>query len=263
MAGRFIRGSHLRSLLPAVLLLAPALAVATILVGAFTGAERPNGADGAATAEAATHGDKSGGRGAKTITIGWVGDITPGSQYGLPANGGASLFANVGDTLRAPDLMAGNLEGTLSTGGASKCGAGAANCFAFQAPPANGRALGAAGLEAVALLLHLDLGVLRLLHFVEDAAGVGDGDADAGALRVGKGGRQRQAAQQRQRDQGLEVHRVNPPYVRLPAPWRRRRRRPPRAPRARARQRPRTATHARRRPQVAAARGYRRYRPIA
>ena len=34
---RLIRASHLRSLLPAVLLLAPALAVATILVGAFTG----------------------------------------------------------------------------------------------------------------------------------------------------------------------------------------------------------------------------------
>ena len=47
--------------------------------------------------------------------------------------------------------MAGNLEGTLSTGGASKCGAGAANCFAFQAPPANARALGAAGLDVVNL----------------------------------------------------------------------------------------------------------------
>src|SRR6185436_5042703 len=88
MAERFIRASHLRSLLPAVLLLAPALAVATILIGAFTGAERPSGADGVAPAEAATHGDWAHGRGAKTITIGWVGDITPGSQYGLPANGG-------------------------------------------------------------------------------------------------------------------------------------------------------------------------------
>jgi len=85
------------------------------------------------------------------VNIGWVGDITPGSQYGLPANGGASLFANVRGTLRAPDLMAGNLEGTLSSGGASKCGAGAANCFAFQAPPANARALGAAGLDVVNL----------------------------------------------------------------------------------------------------------------
>ena len=151
MAERFIRASHLRSLLPAVLLLAPALAVATILVGALTGAERPAGSDGGvAPAQAAT---KSGGRAgrANTITIGWVGDITPGSQYGLPANGGASLFANVRGTLRAPDLMAGNLEGTLSSGGASKCGAGAANCFAFQAPPANARALGAAGLDVVNL----------------------------------------------------------------------------------------------------------------
>ena len=60
MPERFIRASHLRSLLPAVLLLAPALAVATILVGALTGAERPAGSDGGvAPAQAAT---KSGGR---------------------------------------------------------------------------------------------------------------------------------------------------------------------------------------------------------
>ncbi|MBI2684412.1 MAG: CapA family protein [Actinobacteria bacterium] len=29
----------------------------------------------------------------------------------------------------------GNLEGTLSVGGGSKCGAGSSNCFAFQTPP--------------------------------------------------------------------------------------------------------------------------------
>ena len=151
MAGRFIRGSHLRSLLPAVLLLAPALAVATILVGAFTGAERPTGADGVAPAEAATHGDQSRGRGGEDDHDRLGRRHHARIAVRPAANGGASLFANVQDTLRAPDLMAGNLEGNLSTGGASKCGAGAANCFAFQAPPANGRALDAAGLDVVNL----------------------------------------------------------------------------------------------------------------
>ena len=31
--------------------------------------------------------------------------------------------------------MLGNLEGTLSVGGGSKCGAGSTNCYAFQTPP--------------------------------------------------------------------------------------------------------------------------------
>jgi hypothetical protein len=90
-------------------------------------------------------------KGARTITIGWVGDITPGSAYGLPADGGRALFARVRGDLREPDLMAGNLEGTFSTGGASKCGAGVANCFAFQAPPENARALRDAGFDIVNL----------------------------------------------------------------------------------------------------------------
>jgi hypothetical protein len=146
----FIRAVPARSLLPAVLLLVPALAVWSILIGAFTGADRPSTAVAEQTARTPGGGGDQR-RQAETITIGWVGDITPGSQYGLPASGGAALFAGVRDTLRAPDLMAGNLEGTLSTGGASKCGAGAANCYAFQAPPANARALADAGLDVVNL----------------------------------------------------------------------------------------------------------------
>src|ERR671939_275972 len=97
---RPVTASHLRSLLPA---------------GA-----------GAAAAEAASGHARGAGRArrrATTVTIGWVGDITPGSRYGLPASGGRALFAAVRRTLREPDLMAGNLEGTLSAGGASKCGA--------------------------------------------------------------------------------------------------------------------------------------------
>lgn len=147
----FIRGVPARSLLPAVLLLVPALAVWSILIGAISGADRPAAA--AAEQSGRSTGADGGrhGRSASTITIGWVGDITPGSQYGLPGAGGAALFADVRDTLRAPDLMAGNLEGTLSTGGVSKCGAGAVNCYAFQAPPSNALALGQAGLDIVNL----------------------------------------------------------------------------------------------------------------
>src|SRR5262249_9150368 len=103
-------------------------------------------------AEAATHRHHAGG--ARTITIGWVGDITPGSQYGLPADGGAALFADVGDTLRAPDLMAGNPQGPPSIRGPSE-GArrarGPPDCYACQAPPGNARALAGAGLDVVNL----------------------------------------------------------------------------------------------------------------
>jgi hypothetical protein len=148
---RLISASQLRSLVPAVLLLAPAVAVAAILADGLPGAGRPAVADSAPQAQS-THRGPASGRRASTITIGWVGDITPGSRYGLPANGGAGLFAKVGRAMREPDLMAGNLEGTLSTGGASKCGvAPGANCFAFQAPPQNARALQAAGLDVVNL----------------------------------------------------------------------------------------------------------------
>jgi hypothetical protein len=148
---RLITSSHLRPLLPAMLLLVPAVAVALILVEGLTGVDRPAAVAHPERAEPAGTGTAGRGDRARTITIGWVGDITPGSQYGLPADGGHSLFASVRRTLREPDLMAGNLEGTLSAGGASKCGAGARNCYAFQAPPANGRALHAAGIDLVNL----------------------------------------------------------------------------------------------------------------
>ena len=83
------------------------------------------------------------------IEIGWVGDTTPGSKYGLPPNGGRALFPQLRDQLHAPDLMIANLEGTYSTGGSSK--AGGANSFSFQAPPAYARALPWAGIDLVNL----------------------------------------------------------------------------------------------------------------
>ena len=84
------------------------------------------------------------------IELGWAGDIVVGSHYGLPPNGGRSQFAAVDHLLRAPDLMIGNYEGTLSTGGSSRC-SGGPPCFIFQAPPERARNLRAAGFDAMNL----------------------------------------------------------------------------------------------------------------
>ncbi len=87
---------------------------------------------------------------ATVITVGWVGDTTPGSKYGTAPDGGRALFGAMPALLRKPDLMIANLEGTYSTAGPSKCGsASAANCFAFQAPPAYAQALAASGIDLV------------------------------------------------------------------------------------------------------------------
>ena len=57
-----------------------------------------------------------------------------GSTPNLPPDGGRSFFNGVKADL-AGDVVLGNLEGTLSTGGGSKCGSGSTNCYAFQTPP--------------------------------------------------------------------------------------------------------------------------------
>jgi hypothetical protein len=71
---------------------------------------------------------------AGNVTIAAVGDIVMGSAPNMPPDGGRTFFDGVETDLSA-DVVLGNLEGTLSTGGSSKCGAGSANCFAFQTPP--------------------------------------------------------------------------------------------------------------------------------
>jgi Bacterial capsule synthesis protein PGA_cap len=134
-----LTASSVRRLLALALLLAPTLAVATVILSAGAG-ERPDPAEAHAREARA-----------QTVTIGWTGDVTPGSRYGLPAGDGSALFANVAGALREPDLMAANLEGTFSVGGASKCTPGTENCFAFQAPPANAGALRRAGIDLVNL----------------------------------------------------------------------------------------------------------------
>lgn len=62
-------------------------------------------------------------------------------------------FAPLRAALTAADVTIGNLEGTLSIGGDSKCGgrSGSGNCFAFQAPPRYAAGLKTAGFKLMNL----------------------------------------------------------------------------------------------------------------
>ena len=71
---------------------------------------------------------------AKSVLIQWVGDLTPGSRYGLPPSHGKGQLSGVASHLRSADLTIGNLEGTLTNGGSDKCH-GSPNCYSFRAPP--------------------------------------------------------------------------------------------------------------------------------
>ncbi len=86
-----------------------------------------------------------------SVTIGWLGDTVLGSRHGNPPNGGRDLLAGVRRLLREPDLMIGNLEGVIGTGGAAKCPMGTPNCFAFQAPPIAADTLAWAGFDVMNL----------------------------------------------------------------------------------------------------------------
>jgi hypothetical protein len=96
------------------------------------------------------------------ITIGWVGDTTPGSMYGLAPDRGRALFGRMPVLLRKPDLMIANLEGTYSTPGPSKCAGGSGGtCFAFQAPPSYARALAWSGIDLVNMANNHSMDYLR------------------------------------------------------------------------------------------------------
>lgn len=82
------------------------------------------------------------------VSIGWAGDITLGSSYGMPAGDGRHVFDAVRRQLRAPDIMIGNYEGTLSRGGRARC-SGGAQCFIFQAPPRMAGGLRWAGFDVM------------------------------------------------------------------------------------------------------------------
>jgi Bacterial capsule synthesis protein PGA_cap len=78
---------------------------------------------------------------APVVTIAGAGDIAM-----APASGGAEGFFDHGiRKALAADISLGNLEGTLATGGSSKCGPDSTDCFAFRAPPSYAGALKRAG----------------------------------------------------------------------------------------------------------------------
>ena len=86
----------------------------------------------------------------RPVTLEWVGDMAMSSTLGLPPAGVYRAVSPMGRTLRRADLTIGNLEGTLSVGGASKCGgASGGTCFAFQAPPSTAFALHRLGFDLV------------------------------------------------------------------------------------------------------------------
>ena len=88
---------------------------------------------------------------ARTVRLALVGDIVMGTtEYGLPPDGGRHLFRPVAPLLTG-DVVVGNLEGTLTTRGVSKCGAGSPNCFAFRTPPGYAANLRRAGFTVMNL----------------------------------------------------------------------------------------------------------------
>jgi hypothetical protein len=84
------------------------------------------------------------------VTIAAVGDIVMGSAPNLPPHGGSGFFSDVDGEI-AGDVVLGNLEGTLSSGGSSKCGAGSSSCFAFHTPVSYARWLKQAGFTVMNL----------------------------------------------------------------------------------------------------------------
>ena len=134
---------------------AAALASTAVLIAILAGCSQPTGTIAravrgravatATAAGAATEAVQAQGPAAQDITIGWVGDITPGSKYGMPPQHGRALFSAVRTMLSTPDIMVGNLEGTFGKGGPSK-GSGPST-YSFQAPPANAESLAWAGFD--------------------------------------------------------------------------------------------------------------------
>jgi hypothetical protein len=108
------------------------------------------------------------------VAIVATGDIVMGSTPNLPSDGGRSFFSDV-ETDLAGDVVLGNLEGTLSTGGGSKCGKGSTNCFAFQTPPSYARWLQQAGFTVMNLANNhaYDFGAGGLRQTTDTLAGVG------------------------------------------------------------------------------------------
>jgi poly-gamma-glutamate capsule biosynthesis protein CapA/YwtB (metallophosphatase superfamily) len=75
------------------------------------------------------------------VTVAFAGDIA------LLGPAPSSLFAGVRRPLRRADVAIGNLEGTLGSGGRSKCAKNSKSCFAFQSPAQSADLLRGAGFD--------------------------------------------------------------------------------------------------------------------
>ena len=82
---------------------------------------------------------------ASSVRIAAVGDTMLGTTPVLPPNPGSYLSSVSSVLSRGAQVVFGNLEGTLTTATASKCGAKSASCFAFRDPPGFARYLKQAG----------------------------------------------------------------------------------------------------------------------
>jgi len=80
-------------------------------------------------------------------TIAATGDIAMAPSE----NGPARFFDAAVRRAIAADMSLGNLEGTLATGGSSKCGPQSTDCYAFRAPPTYAAALKRAGFSIMNL----------------------------------------------------------------------------------------------------------------
>jgi len=127
------------------------------------------------------------------VTIGWSGDAVPASiDAGLPPDPGR-LFGAVTPYVRAPDVMIGNLEGTLTdVAGSSKCGPGSTDCVAFRAPPSYGRLFAQAGYDVLSLANnhahdHGDAGLAQTREVVRANGMLTTGAPDEIAVRTVRG----------------------------------------------------------------------------
>lgn len=128
-----------------------------------------------------------------TVTVGWSGDAVPASvDRGLPADPGRLLRA-VTPLTRAPDVMIGNLEGTLTdVAASSKCGPDSTDCVAFRSPPAYGRLFADAGYDVLSLANnhahdHGPAGLAQTRQVVRAAGLLTTGGPDEIAVRTVRG----------------------------------------------------------------------------
>jgi hypothetical protein len=82
---------------------------------------------------------------AASVTIAAVGDTMLGNTPDLPSDPGTYLKAVQSVLGQGAQIVFGNLEGTLTTATASKCGQPSADCYAFRDPPGYARYLRQAG----------------------------------------------------------------------------------------------------------------------